>query len=84
MSIDVVVELEDEGWVSDGGDDAATGKGAGDGKGDAGMPFGLGKNSRCDGAWVQLGLFGLPMGGYWVMTGRLSEFPGTTVSGIAC
>ncbi len=82
--MDVVVGLENEGWVNDGGDDAATGNGAGAGNGDAGMLFELGKNSRCDGACVQVGLFGLPMGGFWVMTGKAGKLPGTADSGIVC
>ena len=82
MAVDV--GLENEGWVNEGGDDAATGNSPGAGKGETGRLFELGKKSRCDGAWVQIGLFGLPMGGFWVMTGRVGELPGTAVSGIVC
>ena len=74
----VVAGVGNEGWVNDGGDDGAAGKCAGAGNGDAGMLFGLGSNSRCDGAWVQIGLFGLPMVGFWAMTGNdVGKFPAT-------
>ncbi len=81
----VLIGLATDGWAIEGGDDTAIGNDASAGKGDAGMPFGLGKNSRCDGAWVQLGLFGLPMGGLWVVTGNEpGKLPVTAESGIAC
>ena len=76
MAVDACVGKE--GWVSEGGVDGAAENGAGAGKGDAGMLFGLGRNSRCDGAWVQVGLFGLPLGGFWTVTGNeLGKFPAT-------
>ena len=85
VSRDIIVGLENEGWFSDGGADAATGNGAGAGNGDAVMLFELGKNSRCDGAWFQVGAFGLPMGGFWVVTGNeAGKFPGTADTGIVC
>ncbi len=81
----VLIGLATDGWANDGGDDTAIGNGAGAGKGDAGMLFVFGKNSRCDGAWVQLGLFGLPMGGLWVVTGNEpGKLSGPTVLDIAC
>lgn len=77
-SMAVVAGVGKEGWVSEGGVDGAAEKCAGAGKGDTGRLFGLGKNSRCDGAWVQVGLFGPPLGGFWAMTGNeVGKFPAT-------